>query len=94
MKILGLRMLLSYILLYLPLVSYRQKLELNQQAVERPILLLMPLLSISLMVLKGGINSACKLLIFLAILIKIKKIDLIINSMVYIQFEDIANQHQ
>ncbi len=29
MKILGLRMLLSYILLHLPLVSHRQKLELN-----------------------------------------------------------------
>jgi hypothetical protein len=40
MKILGLRMLLS-ILLHLPLVSHRQKLELNQQAAERLTLLLM-----------------------------------------------------
>jgi hypothetical protein len=63
----------TYILLHLSLVSHRQKLELNQQAVERPTLLLMPLLSMSLMVLKGSVNSACKLLIFLAILIKLKK---------------------
>jgi hypothetical protein len=73
MKIQGLRMLLSYILLHLPLVSHRQKLELNQQAVERPTLLLMPLLSMSLMVLKGGVNSACKLLIYLSNFNRIKK---------------------
>jgi hypothetical protein len=64
MKILGLRMLLSHILLHLPTVSHRQKLELNQQAAERLTLLLMPILSMSLMVLKGSVNSACKLLIF------------------------------
>jgi hypothetical protein len=35
MEILGLEMLLSHILLHLPLVSHRQKSELNQQAAER-----------------------------------------------------------
>jgi hypothetical protein len=62
-KILGLRVLLSCILLHLPLASHRQKLELNQQAAESLKVLLMPILSMSLIQLKGGVNSACKLLI-------------------------------
>jgi hypothetical protein len=63
MKILGLRVLLSCTLLHLPLASHRQKLELNQQAAESPKVLLMPILSMSLIWLKGSVNSACKLLI-------------------------------
>jgi hypothetical protein len=73
MKILGLRVPLSCILLHLPPASHRQKLELNQQAAESLKVLLMPILSMSLMVLKGGVNSACKLLILSCNFIKIKK---------------------
>jgi len=73
MKKLGLRVFLSCILLHLPPANHRQKLELNQQAAESLKVLLMPILSMSLMVLKGGVNSACKLLILSCNFIKLKK---------------------
>lgn len=60
MKVLQLRMFLSHLLLHLGPSSW--KVELHQQAVERLTLVLIPLPSSKLMVIRGNVHSACKLL--------------------------------